>query len=196
MASNYRGVNLMHAIPDVTGAFDMTCPAGTDIWDKPPSIHDFNAPLIYQSTTKDAFISATVTVSANFKDEFDQGGICLAIKAKDRTRWVKASIEVVHGVPGVCTVVKDDWADASLREMFDGWTQLVTVEVRLSDDGSLTVHAFGPNGQHASLREITWWGAIPGDTEIWVGPYVAKPAPNGEKGDFTAHFEGLSIKTR
>ncbi|KIW69500.1 hypothetical protein PV04_05373 [Phialophora macrospora] len=196
MASTFRAVHLKHAIPNLQGPFDITCAADTDIWDKPPAIHSFNAPIIYQTTTKDAFISATVTISADFKDRYDQGGLCLVVKTADRTRWVKTGIEVIGSKPTLTTVTKDEWSDASMRSLFGDPKGPATVEIRAEDDGALSVSTFDLDGENILVREVTWWGNIPGDTEVWVGPYTAKPAPNGEKDDFTAHFDGLSIKTR
>ncbi|KAF9885320.1 hypothetical protein FE257_013037 [Aspergillus nanangensis] len=195
MASKYNSVHIDRPIPNLDAAFELSCAAGTDIWDKAPSTHTFNAPIVYQRTTKEQFMSSRLTVSADFKDRFDQAGLCLVIKSADRTRWIKTGIEVEFDVPWVSTVVKDEWADWSLRDLFDGSKKQVTVEIRKEDDGDLWVHAFGPDGRHAALRQITWWSALPDDIELWVGPYVAKPAPNGETERFTAHFDGFEVKT-
>ena len=196
MESNFHQVHLKHPMPDATASFDITCSPGTDIWAEAPSTRTFNAPIIYQTTTKAAFISARLTVSADFKDRFDQGGLCFVIRTDDRIRWVKSGIEVEFGVPWVSTVVKDEWADCSMREQFVGSKNKATIEIKDEDDGDLWVYALGPNGERKALREISWWGAVPDATEIWVGAYSAKPAPNGENEDFTAHFEGFNVRTK
>ena len=116
MASGYASVHLKHDIPDLSGSFRITCSPGTDIWDKPPSTHSFNAPIIYKISTVGSFKSAKVTVSGPWKDKYDQGGLCLIIKSADMTRWVKTGIEFLDGIPLVGTAVKDRWSDWSLRQ--------------------------------------------------------------------------------
>lgn len=193
----FNAINLKHSLPNLDTNFDITCSASTDIWDKSynggRSIHQFDAPLIYRSTTKGAFVSARVTVSSSmWKDRFDQGGLCIVVKAPDRTRWIKTGIEVEWGVPNVGSVVKDDWADWSVHHLSFVKSK-VTIEITVQNDGDLWVHALGPDGQKAPLRQITWWSAVPEEAEVLVGPYAAKPAPNGEKEDLVVHFENLEI---
>lgn len=196
MAPEFSAVHLNHAIPDLTGSFEITCPPATDIWDKPPSTHSFNAPIIYQSTTKGAFVSATVTVAAKWKDKYDQGGLCLVIKSAGNTRWVKTGIEFLDGVPNVSTVAKDKWADWSLRPVLSQSTDSTTVEVESASDGSLWVWLVAADGKKAPLREVTWWGDLDEDVECWVGVYAAKPAPHGEKDDLVVQYTELSIQVR
>ncbi|KIW55069.1 hypothetical protein PV05_07381 [Exophiala xenobiotica] len=194
MASEYREIHLKHAIPDLSGAFDITCPPGTDLWDKPPWTHSKNAPIIYRSITKDAFKSAKVTVRASWKDLYDQGGLCLVIRSSDSTRWVKAGIEFVNGSPNVSVVAKDRWSDWSLRPLLSESTDGATIEMENASDGSLWVWLLG-DGQRYPLREVTWWGDLEKTTECWIGPFAAKPAPHGEKNDLVVHFQGLLIQT-
>lgn len=194
MASEYSEIHLKHAIPNLSGAFDITCPPGTDLWDKPPSTHSNNAPIIYRNITKDAFKSAKVTVTASWKDLYDQGGLCLVIRSSDSTRWVKAGIEFVNGSPNVSVVAKDRWSDWSLRPLLSESTDSATLEMENASDGSLWIWLLG-NGQRYPLREVTWWGDLEGTTECWIGPFAAKPAPHGEKDDLVVHFEGLLIQT-
>ncbi len=196
MARQFHSIHLTHPVPLLTQDFSITCAASTDIWDKAPSTHVFNAPIIYTQTSKHDFVSARLTVSGAWKDRFDQGGLCVVIKAVDRTRWIKAGIEVEFGQPNAGVVVKDDWADWSLRPLLYGLADSITIEARLEDDGDLWIHALGPSGERSAMRQITWWGALAGTTEVWVGPYAAKPAPNGEKENLVAHFRDFSVNTR
>lgn len=196
MASSFGSINFPHQIPNLDGRFDITCPPSTDIWDKPPSTHSFNAPIIYRTTTKDAFKSAKVTVSASWKDKYDQGGLCLVIKSSDIVRWVKTGIEFVNGEANVSTVAKDKWADWSLRPVPSESSSGTTIEIESASDGSIWVWLLGSNGQRSPLREVTWWGDLGGQTEIWIGVYVAKPAPHGEKDHLVVHFDDLDIQTR
>ncbi|KAI1620237.1 hypothetical protein EDD37DRAFT_169705 [Exophiala viscosa] len=195
MASNFSSINFEHKIPDLKGSFDITCPPSTDIWDKPPSTHSFNAPIIYQTTTKDALKSAKVTASASWKDKYDQGGLCLVIKSSDTVRWVKTGIEFVNGQSNVSTVAKDRWSDWSLRPLLSESSKEATIEIESADDGSLWVWLLSSDGQRSPLREVTWWGDLDGQTECDIGVYAAKPAPHGEKDDLVVHFDGLDIQT-
>jgi len=196
MALDFSSIHLNHAIPDLSGSFEIICPPATDVWDKPPSTHSFNAPIIYQTTTKSAFKSATVTVSATWKDKYDQGGLCLIIKSAGNPRWVKTGIEFLDGVPNASTVAKDTWSDWSLRPLFSQSTDSATIEMENASDGSLWVWLVASDGKKAPLREVTWWGDVKENVECWIGVYAAKPAPHGEKDDLVVSFDGLSIQTR
>jgi uncharacterized protein len=197
MANTFKALNYSEKVPDTSGSFEITASPGTDIWDKPPSTHSFNAPILYQTRTKETFKSARVTITADWKDQYDQGGLALVIKSQDRGRWVKTGIEFLDGIPLVGTVAKDEWSDWSLRPLLAetlSVEHVAVVEIENAADGSLWVWLVSEGGKRLPLREVTWWGALPKDTEIWIGPYAAKPAPNGEKGDLVVKFENLEIK--
>ncbi|KAK5053999.1 hypothetical protein LTR84_001961 [Exophiala bonariae] len=196
MAANYEAVHLKHPIPDISGPFQITSPPGTDIWDKPPSTHSFNAPIIYQKATVGVLKTAKVTVSSQWKDRYDQGGLVLVVKTPDTTRWVKTGIEFEYGIPNISTVAKDQWSDWSLRPLLAESSNKATIELEVVEDGSLWVWLVGVDGKKHALREVTWYGNLDKSVEIWVGVYVAKPAPNGEKDDLVVDFEGLSVKTQ
>ena len=197
MTSDFRSVHLKHDIPDTSGGFEITVSPGTDIWDKPPSTHSFNAPIIYRTSTVGSFKSARVTVTAEWKDKYDQGGLFLGIQTVDKPRWVKTGIEFFDGVPLVGTVAKDQWSDWSLRPLLAETLSIegfAVVEIDNASDGSLWVWLVSEGGQRLPLREIAFWGDLAKDTEIWIGVYAAKPAPNGEKGDLVVKFEGLDVQ--
>ena len=196
MAPTYSSIHLGHAIPDLSDPFQITCSPGTDVWDKPPSTHSFNAPIIYQITTKASFKVARVTVTANWKDKYDQGGLCLVIKSADTARWVKTGVEFLNGEPNVSTVAKDKWSDWSLRPVLSESSNDVTIELENASDGSLWVWLVASDGKKSPLREVTWWGDLENETECWIGVYAAKPAPNGQKDDLVVRFKALSIETK
>ena len=196
MAPAFSAVHLTHPIPDLSGRFQITSPPGTDVWDKPPSTHSFNAPIVYQTTTVGAFKTAKVTVSAHWKDRYDQGGLALVIKTPDRTRWVKTGIEFEYGINNISTVAKDVWSDWSLRPLLAESTNDATIELEVVSDGSLWVWLLGSDGKKHALREVTWYGSLDKSVEVWVGPYVAKPAPNGEFDSLVVNFDGLVIETQ
>jgi regulation of enolase protein 1 (concanavalin A-like superfamily) len=195
MTSKWKAVHLEHDIPDLSGSFKITTSPGTDVWDKPPSTHSFNAPIIYQSTSVGSFRSAKVSVSATWKDQYDQGGLAIVVKSADGTHWIKTGIEFYDGQSNVSTVAKDRWSDWSLRPLLAEADNNAVVEIDLADDGSLWVWLVGSDGKRSPLREVTWWKTLDKKDECWVGIYVAKPAPNGEKDKLTVDFEGLVVET-
>lgn len=196
MAPAYQSIHLNQAVPDTSGSFQIVSPPGTDIWDKPPSTHSFNAPIIYQTSTAGAFKSARVSISADWKDQYDQGGLVLVAKSPDTTRWIKTGVEFEYGVPNISTVAKDQWSDWSLRPLLAESTNDATVEINIVEDGSLWVWLVGSDGKKAALREVTWWKALDPSTQVWIGVYVAKPAPQGQKDELTVDFKDLLVVTR
>jgi regulation of enolase protein 1 (concanavalin A-like superfamily) len=197
MTSEFKSVHLQHDIPDLSEPFQITVSPGTDIWDKPPSTHSFNAPIIYRTSTVGTFKSARVTVTAAWKDQYDQGGLFLGIQTADTPRWVKTGIEFLDGVPLVGTVAKDRWADWSLRPLLAETLSIegvAIIEVENASDGSLWVWLVSEGGQKLPLREVTWWGDLAKETEVWIGVYAAKPGPHGEKDELVVKFEGLQIQ--
>ncbi|ETN43044.1 uncharacterized protein HMPREF1541_02202 [Cyphellophora europaea CBS 101466] len=191
MSPAYQAVFLPHAIPDLSKPFDIKCPPNTDVWDKPPSTHSFNAPIIYQTTTIGSFEKARVTVSASWKDRYDQGGLALVVNSATGRQWVKSGIEFENGQSNLSTVATSKWSDWSLLPL--GSRTTATLEVETTKDGSLWVYVIEDDGSKAALREVTWWADLPKDAALWVGPFAAKPAPNGEKEDLVVHFDNLSI---
>ncbi|KPI41121.1 uncharacterized protein AB675_8068 [Cyphellophora attinorum] len=191
MGSEWQSVHYTQSIPDITKPFDIRCPPGTDVWEKPPSTHSFNAPIIYKTTTVGAFKKARVTVSANWRDRYDQGGLALVVNLDAGRQWIKSGIEYENDECNVATVATSKWSDWSLMPVKD--QAKATLELERISDGSLWVWLVGNGGKRSGLREVTWWSTLPEDAELWVGVMAAKPAPNGEKEDLVVHFEDLSI---
>ena len=189
MANQFQAIHLKHDIPDLSSTFKITTSPGTDVWDKPPSIHSFDAPIIYRSTKISAFRSAKVTISSKWTHKYDQGGLCLIAMLADGRKWIKTGIEFENDQPNVSTVAKDTWSDWSLipLESNEG-----TVEMKV-EGGSLWVWLVEGNVKRTPLREVTFWADLPQDAECWVGVYVAKPAPHGETEELTVEFKDLEI---
>lgn len=192
MAPNYQSINYSHSIPNLSGSFQIVTPPQTDVWEKPPSTHSFNAPIIYTTSTVVSFKSARVTVTADWREKYDQGGLALIINNPDGTRqWVKSEIELLNGEPHVSTVATDRWSDWSLRPTLGGAS--ATIEIEKNEDGSLWVWLLDSDGTKVPAREVAWWGDVNKDSECWVGVYAAKPAK--EESDLVVKFDGLSIST-
>jgi uncharacterized protein len=190
---SYHSVNFDDLIPDLSRPFDITCSPGTDVWDKPPSTHSFNAPIIYRTTTVGSLESAQVAISAEWTHKYDQGGLCLVVNQSGSRKWVKTGIEFENDQPNVSTVATEKWSDWSLIPLR---SSKATIKMEVAKDGSLWVRMLGEGGKQTPLREVTWWADLPKDAECWVGVYVAKPASLGEKGNLTVHFEDLKVELR
>ena len=191
---SYQAVHLSHPIPELSGPFDITCCPGTDVWDKPPATHSFNAPIIYRTTTVGSLKAAKVTISSEWKHKYDQGGLCLVVNPSGSRKWVKTGVEFENDQPNVSTVATDRWSDWSLIPLQDASRATVWIEV--TNDGSLWVRLLKEDGRVTPLREVTWWADLPKEAECWVGVYVAKPAPHGEEEDLTVHFQDLKIEVK
>jgi uncharacterized protein len=176
--------------------FTLTCSPETDLWDKPPSVHSDNAPSLLQRTTKDDFISAKVTVTADWAQKYDQGGLVLLISPESNnvTQWVKTGIEFLNGQPQVSTVATNTWSDWSLRPMAKSDSKSATIEIESNEDGSLWAYLLDDGGNKSPMREVTWWGDLDKSTQISVGVYAAKPDKDPRK--LVVSFEGLEVSTR
>lgn len=172
MSSSYQAIHLSHDIPDLSKPFDITCPPKTDVWDKPPSTHSFNAPIIYRTTTVGAFQRAQVTVSAKWSVKYDQGGLALIVNSAAGRQWVKSGIEFENDITNLSTVATPKWSDWSLLPI--AGRDKATFEIDTAKDGSLWVRIVENDGSKTALREVTWWADLPKDAELWVGPYAAR----------------------
>lgn len=169
----WQAVHLPHGIPeDLTKTFDIQCPPKTDVWDKPPATHSFNAPIVYRTSTVGAFKKARVTVSADWKDRYDQGGLALVVNSENGRQWVKSGIEFENGQCNLSTVATAKWSDWSLLPL--GNRSKVTFELERHTDGSLWVFLIEAGDKRAALREVTWWADLPKEAELWVGVMAAK----------------------
>jgi regulation of enolase protein 1 (concanavalin A-like superfamily) len=168
--------------------FSISAPPSTDIWVKPPDTKRFNAPILYQTLPLSSFSKARVSVSANWKEQYDQGGLILVVKQQDGdTHWVKTGLEFYDGRPMAGTVAASDrGADWSLLPV-PGGGQSVTVEM-VNEQGSLWIFVL-EGVRRLPVREVTWVLADAKDKECWVGVYAAKPDSAGGELDVTfAHL--------
>ncbi|RMZ78334.1 hypothetical protein DV738_g3882, partial [Chaetothyriales sp. CBS 135597] len=185
----YQSVNLAHPVPaDLAQPFHVECPPGTDVWDKPPATHSFNAPIIYRAAPCSSFRSARVTVSAEWTHKYDQAGLILVAITTQGRKWIKTGIEFEHGHPNVSTVAKDRWADWSLSPLESGEA---TIELNV-ESGSVWVWLVKGQKRTTALREVTFWADLPQDAECWVGVYAARPSSQAEP--LTVNFHDLEIR--
>lgn len=200
--------------------FDLSSPAGKDIWRKPPSHNVIDAPT-YPSPLPQYDLKSFLRARLTFalppgKDlrQYDQAGLLLSFTREDapygsgKDKWLKTGIEWYYGKPYLSTVGCDNWADWSITPLQDfagdDSRPSATLEVRREKDQlgkSLWVYQIieNENGEEIErrpLREVNWIFAL--DEEGWkigVGGAVARP--NKELGDeeLTAEFaKGVEVE--
>ncbi|KAM0713475.1 hypothetical protein Q7P37_010437 [Cladosporium fusiforme] len=163
--------------------FSITAPPATDLWrpDATAKGDNFTAPFVYRAIKASHFTSMAVTVSADWKTRYDQGGLAIIFPNPDPKKWIKTGIEVEKGSPQFGTVGTYAFSDWSLSPVTPG--NATSARFLMEREGSeLWVYAVDENeGSDAGrypLRELTWAfleDRAEEDTEIWVGVYAAKP---------------------
>ncbi|KAL8750762.1 MAG: hypothetical protein Q9184_006309 [Pyrenodesmia sp. 2 TL-2023] len=192
-------------------SFNLCTPPRVDIWRKPPSTNDFNAPLLLRPLPLSSLRSARVTLSASWHTKFDQGGLLLVLpgtKGSDRNqrRWIKTGVEFFDGKPNISTVACDRFADWSLAPLPDDASEKVTVEIiREVRDGqkmsTMWVYYINPStGEKRPLREVAWVfeeESLRDDAECEFGVYAAKPIADesDQEKELEVTFEDLKIET-
>ncbi|KAF2456590.1 hypothetical protein BDY21DRAFT_394219 [Lineolata rhizophorae] len=63
-------------MPEWMDSFTLSAPPNTDLWRKPPARDTSTAPILY-TALRNPFVSAEVTVSADWELEWDQGGLVI-----------------------------------------------------------------------------------------------------------------------
>ncbi|MCJ1285174.1 hypothetical protein MMC26_004512 [Xylographa opegraphella] len=150
-----------------------------------------------------SFHHAQVSICAEWKTLFDQGGLCIILPQNDgKSKWIKTGIEFYNGAPNVSTVACDRWADWSLTPLPDGDQKGVTIgmERELLDGkaSSVLVVYIVEGNVKRNVREITWVFEDTGENEreCWVGVLVGKPTKDtdDEEANLEVQFKGLEIE--
>ncbi|KAF9741308.1 hypothetical protein PMIN07_005890 [Paraphaeosphaeria minitans] len=199
---------------DTVEPFNLSSPAGKDIWRKPPSHNVIDAPTYPSPLPQydlNFFQSARLTFSLPpGKDlrQYDQAGLLLSFTrdgaplGSGKDKWLKTGIEWYYGKPYLSTVGCDNWADwsiAPLQEFAGNESRpTATLEMKRERDQlgkSLWVYQIiedenGKEVERRPLREANWIFAL--DEEGWkvgVGGAVARPNKEGGEEELTAEFE-------
>jgi uncharacterized protein len=209
MALKYSNCDPLTSLPTgPSSTFSLIAKSPTDIWRKPPSTDIFNAPIIYKSFPISSFRRARITVSADWKTLYDQGGLLFVIPGKgdsnsgdQKRRWIKTGIELYCGRPCMSVVVADHWADWSLSSLPEGADGKVTVEIEREIkhgklDGTMRVSVVGESQQKTPIREVTsaFWD-VDESQECWVGAFAAKPTRDDSLECLKVDFTGFEIET-
>lgn len=186
--------------------FTLTTSSPTDIWRKPPATDVFSAPIVYESFPISAFRRAKLTVTAQWRTLYDQGGIVIVLPPKaggTQKRWIKAGIEFYLGKPFMSVVATNEWSDWSLLPLTgaDAEEGKVTIEVERDTKVNgelgpvLRILVNSSDGGRVPIREVTWgfWGASKDSEEMWVGAFAAKPTPD-ERQEFEVQFSEFAIE--
>lgn len=174
----------------ISSHFKIFTPPKTDIWRPSPSQDDFNAPFIYTSIKSSDFKQISVTVSADWKTLYDQGGLLITwpdVEKNKHNKWVKFGIEYFTGKPLVGVVGCDRFSDWSVCPLPISTATHATLEAERVGETLWIYLIF--NGERRPLREIKWafLEDRESEAEMWVGTYAAKPTP--EKDDAEAGIE-------
>jgi regulation of enolase protein 1 (concanavalin A-like superfamily) len=156
--------------------FNLSAPADTDIWYKPPTHKVFTAPTHPAPLPQydlQSFQRAQLTFTLPPGDQlrqYDQAGLLLHLTKSGsdppQEKWVKTGIEWYYGKPYVSTVGCNVWSDWSVVPL-DGFTgnadqPSATIEARRENDPlgkSLWVYrlvrdAEGKEVERQPLREV------------------------------------------
>ena len=127
--------------------FNLSSPAGTDIWRKPPSHNAFDAPTHPSTLPQHEFQSfqsarlSFVLPPGEQLRQFDQAGLLLHLTKPGvpsiKEKWLKTGIEWYNGKPYVSTVGCDAWADWSIvpLDSFAGNASKPTVTLEARREG-------------------------------------------------------------
>jgi regulation of enolase protein 1 (concanavalin A-like superfamily) len=149
--------------------FSMTAEPKTDFWRK--TQHGF-----IRDTGHFAFVrqtgdfSASVEVSANYRDQYDQAGLMLR---HDEKRWIKCGIEFVDGIHFASAVVTDDYSDWSVAPLA-GAPQ--SFKIRLAREGETIQIFYSVDDAPETLLRVT---RLDLDDQEQIGLMCASPAGSG-----------------
>ena len=175
-------------------------PPDTDIWRPSLSKDNFTAPYLYTQIRTSDFQSVSVTVQANWRTLFDQGGIAITFPQDNAPiSWIKAGIEYTDGAPYLGVVATEKLSDWSLSPVSNpSVPNFATFEIA-RDGTDAWVYVVEGNSRRP-LRQITWaFNENPAEF-MHVGIYAAKPTREAESGHefdkLAVTFKSFAITTK
>ncbi|TIA50609.1 hypothetical protein D6C79_02966 [Aureobasidium pullulans] len=169
-------------------SFSITTPPATDLWrpNAEPKSDNFTVPYVYREIKANKFTSIAVTVNADWKTRYDQGGIAIIFPGPKPLKWVKTGIEVENGAPQYGTVGTYAFSDWSLSPIQP--QNATTARFIVERSGS----------EIYPLREVTWAfleDRADNDVVLQVGVYAGKPtySANSSTEGLEVHFSDLVI---
>jgi regulation of enolase protein 1 (concanavalin A-like superfamily) len=204
MRYTFSAINVVpEAIPKDTDSFTLTAPPQTDLWRKPPGRDTSTAPVLFTSL-RFPFVSAEVTVNADWRLEWDQAGLVIFAGAPpgqtvqppdpeqaganpppytppasaSATKWVKVGLEYSNNTcQASSTCASADSADWSITALPAYHTGRHDLRIKLERLGyALWIYYEDQLNGWTKLRELTgfFWGVD--DKAIRVGVYASRPA--------------------
>ena len=122
---------------------------------------------------------ATVEVSADYRDRYDQAGLAVRLDAE---HWVKTGIEL-DGEFFMSTVVTHGTSDWSVTPLAARPERL---GLRVTRDGDALTVEYAVDGGEWTMQRLAW---MPAEVPLLVGPMAAAPDGAG----FEARFTGWSV---
>jgi len=195
----FSGLNVEpESIPEDLDVFELTAREGTGLWRKPASRDTSTAPIIF-TALRYPFISAEVTVSADWRLEWDQAGLVLFTGAPlgdvvqpppelddapppytptvSPSRWVKIGLEYIDNTPHLSSThaagCNADWSLIPLPSYHDQRDDLRVRILRLGD--SLGLHYKDLMYGWRKVREINGFFFGADDKSLRVGVYASRP---------------------
>lgn len=184
-------------------SFSITTPPATDLWrpNAEPKSDNFTVPYVYREIKANKFTSVAVTVNADWKTRYDQGGIAIIFPGPKPLKWVKTGIEVENGAPQYGTVgtyAFSDWSLSPIQPQ-NSTTARFIVERSGSEMWVYVLNdAKNPDAGRYPLREVTWAfleDRAGDDVVLQVGVYAGKPtySANSSTEGLEVHFSDLVI---
>lgn len=185
-----------NAIPTDTNLFSLIAEPQTDLWRKPPGQDTSTAPVLFRSL-KFPFVSAEVTVAADWGLEWDQAGLVLfagalpqntestlsgdnapAYPSTTSSKWVKIGLEYSNNFCHVSTTcATSNGADWSISALPSYHAQRNDLRVKLERLGvNLWLYYEDQVMGWKKLREISGFFCGVPDKSVRVGVYASRPA--------------------
>ena len=139
-----------------------------------------DAPFYYLEVEGD--FEVRVKVKASYDNPDDQAGIMVR---EDDENWMKCGIQMVEGVPHMCTTVTHDWSDWSMHPL-PHLPEFMWVHAKKIGDG-IEVYISEDSFDWYQIRQAD----ITDDAILQVGLYCASPS-NSDGIEVT--FEDFMIK--
>ncbi|KAF2863914.1 hypothetical protein K470DRAFT_210107 [Piedraia hortae CBS 480.64] len=174
--------------------FTLTAYPKTDVWRPSDDSDVFNAPYVFAKLDPNKFTNMSVTVSADWKTLYDQGGLILAYGEQNPRQWIKAGIEFFEGHPMIGVVGTDRYSDWSLTPNPGKDHNKATLEF-VREGTELWIYLVGENQKRQAVREVRWAFISP-KSPLEVGCYAAKPTPDSDNATagVKVTFEGFLLK--
>lgn len=200
-SSSFRALNTSpENVPEFMGSFNLSAHPNTDLWRKPPTRDTSTAPILYTSL-RNPFVSAEVTVSADWELEWDQAGLVIFAgdppsgmqnadpapgdgrppaytPPRQASKWVKVGLEFCNltcHASSVCATMEG--ADYALTTLPPHHAHRSDLRLKIERIGtSLWVWYEDALVGWKKLRDVTWFFYNVEDKAVRVGVYASRPA--------------------